>query len=323
MAWRPLYGTDFFDGMTRRVLASFGQSPDSRLRDKAERLVLGLMSDQWCDVLVEQMRRAGIARAVLLVLPGCDDPEWVHAHHHAVVRRHPDRLLAFASVDPRTGDRGLDLFRRAVRDLGFRGAKLYPPMGYRVDDPALDGYFATCSESSLPALIHVGPSLPELNSSFGDPRHLGPVVRRWPRVNFVLAHAGFRLDDDSVSLARSCPNVYLDLAGFRSTYNQLDRETIDAFGRIFDDGLHQKVLFGTDWPLFSLLSDPGRDVAFVTSLFRETRHGGEDHRLDDILYGNAARVLGMTDSRIDNRTMTDDRGIQGLDSIGHRSCSSQ
>lgn len=300
IAWRPLYSTRFMAGILRGLLAGFDDSTTNGRGERAERLLGRFLSDQWCDGLVRQMELAGIAKAVLLILPDTDGPERqlmsrraVYEHHYEVLRRHPNRLLVFAGVDPRDGPDGLELFRTSVREWGFRGLKLYPPLGYRVDDDRFDPYYAICDAYGLPVVIHTGPSLPELDASLAHSHHVSPVARRWPRVNFILAHAGFRLDTDSVNLATTYRNVYLDIAGFRSRYTRLEGETVAEFGRIFRDNLHDKILFGTDWPLFNLLSPPSRDIEFINELFRETEHHGDPRRLEGVLSGNARRSIGI------------------------------
>jgi len=302
IAWRPLYDPRFLRGLVRPLLSGLERSAGTGARERAERLVDGFFSDRWGDRLVEQMDRAGIARTVLLMIPILNTgqregmtAEEVYAHHRAVQQRHPHRLLVFAGVDPRGGENDLQLFTKAVRDWGFRGMKLYPPLGYAADCGSLDGYYELCRDNGLAVVVHTGPSLPEMQNSLADVGRVAAAARRWPEINFILAHAGYLLESDAVALAHACPNVYLDMSAFQSRYARADARAARELGRVFGDPLCDKVLFGTDWPLFNLLTGPARNLQLVRDVFRLTPLGGDESRLERVLAGNARRLLGLGD----------------------------
>ncbi len=80
------------------------------------------------DVLLGDMDRAGVDRAVLLVVPPSPDLAAVRELHDrvaALLRAHPGRFLAVGAVQPSDGEPGLRELER-IAALGYRGVKLSP-----------------------------------------------------------------------------------------------------------------------------------------------------------------------------------------------------
>lgn len=70
---------------------------------------------------------------------------------------------------------------------------------------------------------------------------------RFPDVNFIIAHGGVHNLESSIQLCAYRPNVYLDVAGFLETPGGWRRN----FATLFAAGISHKIIFGTDWPVFS------------------------------------------------------------------------
>lgn len=71
----------------------------------------------------------------------------------------PDRVIPFVHVDPRRP--GFELImRNAVEKLGFKGIKLYPPLGVYPFDKRLKVVYDYCKEKSLPVMTHCSPHNP-------------------------------------------------------------------------------------------------------------------------------------------------------------------
>jgi uncharacterized protein len=65
-------------------------------------------------------------------------------------------ILPFIAIDPRRKNL-LDLVIRYVEEFGFAGLKLYPPLGYYPNDPALHPIYAYAQEKGLPLIAHCSP----------------------------------------------------------------------------------------------------------------------------------------------------------------------
>lgn len=202
----------------------------------------------WADVdtMLRDMDAAGIERAVMLGWywqhqSTCDQQnawmaDWCHDH--------PDRLMAFAAVNPKAGDDAVAKTQRWL-DAGFVGIGelLDRVQGYDYSDEDFAGLVDLAAEYRVPFNLHV--TDPKLNERPGMmPTPLAPFVElghRYPATHFILAHLGGGIPWwDNGPLP---PNLYFDSAAVPLIYEStVYRKTIDAVGS-------ERVLFGTDYPL--------------------------------------------------------------------------
>ena len=260
-------------------------------RAKVERMHDTTLNDPLCDKLVSEMDEAGIAEAVLLL------PDFTYAlrdsthsiqeliaHHRQVRDRHPGRFRVLFGVDPRWGTEGLTLFERAIQEHDFDGMKLYPPCGYRLSDKILYPFYEVCSAYGLPVLSHIGATSPALEAEPARPIFVDRAAKDFPDVDFVLAHGSVNYVEECAMLINSRPNIYVDVSGYEGG-------GVAGLSRLFSLGLHHKVLFATDWPIFRL---QGRQASFVERLTTEGAFPETMSVRDRELFfsGNARRLLG-------------------------------
>jgi predicted TIM-barrel fold metal-dependent hydrolase len=259
------------------------------------RLYLDKLRDPLCDDLVAEMDAAGIASAVLLV------PDFTYAlrdcrltieesliKHHEVLQRHPGRFRVFAGVDPRWGRDGVDLFQRAVEQFGGCGFKIYPPCGLTASAREFDPFYEICATYHLPVLVHMGPTAPVLGFDTSHPFTIDDAARRFPAVDFILAHAAMAFPHECTMLCRFRPNVWMDISGYQMALGWDPQ--LRAVQQLVTCGVLHKVMFGTDWPVFRMY---GTQKTFVEAL---TRDDGPLASLSErqmaLLFGeNAKRLL--------------------------------
>jgi len=113
---------------------------------------------------------------------GLDRNEWLARQ----IEEHPN-LLGFANVFPQDHD-APDQLRRAI-ESGLVGAKVHPPvMRIRLDDPALEPFWATAEELRIPVSIHTGVHGAHLRTYM--PILLDDVAQRHPSLPLLLEHIG-------------------------------------------------------------------------------------------------------------------------------------
>ena len=126
----------------------------------------------------------------------------------AVVKRHPDRFVALATLPLQDPPRASDELTRAMRRLGLRGAQIGSNVnGANLDDPTLEPVWAAANALRAFFLIHPhGDILPgdRLKSYYmrnfvglpfettmaGAALVFGGVIERYPDINFCLCHGG-------------------------------------------------------------------------------------------------------------------------------------
>jgi len=265
------HSRSFIDGSISNVVAALSAQGVPVTAKKLSALFYRKMQDPLCDELVMEMAQSGISKSILLVadftyaLKDCAlTIEESFSRHRDVLVRHPGKFEVFGGVDPRWGNDGLALFERSLVEFGFRGLKLYPPCGFNPSDPALFPFYELCAYHRVPVLLHIGPTSPALSFETCHPFLIDGAARRFPTVNFILAHGAVSFTEECAMMCRFRPNVYLDISGYQATLGWDPQ--CSAVKNTVSQGINHKVLFGTDWPVFRLQGD---QLSFVEAIARE------------------------------------------------------
>jgi len=120
----------------------------------------------------------------------------------------PQRLVAFATVDPRDPGAGAEI-ERCVGGLGMRGVKLHPWLqGFSAHDPGLGPVCETAGRLGVPVLFHDG------TPPFSTPLQLATLARRHPETAIVLGHGGLHdLWREAIEAVLTTANVHLCMCG--------------------------------------------------------------------------------------------------------------
>ena len=237
--------------------------------------------------LLREMDRSEVERSVLLgwywsKLETCEQQNRFYAK---CVRAHPDRLSAFATIQPLAGPEAtLAELRRACADGLIGLGELSPhTQGVATDDSVFREVLGLAAELRLPVTLHVT----DPNSRIYPGRVETPLedfvrlARAMPRVRFVLAHWGGLLpmrDPETTAL----PNVFYDTAASPLVYDD------SVWSRFFAAVPTERILFGSDYPLNVY---PKLEAAPTMARFiAEAKNAGAT---ENVLRGNAVRLLGM------------------------------
>lgn len=282
----------FMDGWTRTIKAGLPGSLSPAAEARLDGLFRQLTTDPDCAALLREMDDAGIDKAVVLVIdfglafPG-GERSLAELHDDVRALMRTGRFIGFVGVDPRRGRDGVEFFERAVRDWGFRGLKLYPPCGYSPSDERLFPYYEICAAHGLPVLTHVGPTSCALSFKHTRPDDVDDAAHRFPKVNFILAHAAVTWHEEAGRLAQYRPNVFLDVSGFQSEL--ADGSFLAIMRAHRRRGLCRKLLFGTDWPIHRFFGSQQKWVDAMRELERQGALSADE--LAGILGGNALRLI--------------------------------
>jgi predicted TIM-barrel fold metal-dependent hydrolase len=241
------------------------------------------------DELLRQMDADGVARAVLLGWYW-ERPETCarqNAFYAECVRRHGDRLAAFATLHPAAGEHGVREELARARDGGLRGLGELSPhsQSHSVDEPAFRAALTLAGEWGWPVNLHVTdpdarPFPGRVETPLDD---FVRLVREHPQTNFVLAHWGGLLPL-RVPEARGLANVYYDTAASPLLYGE------DVWRRFLDVVSAERVLFGSDFPLnvYPRIDDAPN---FARLMAEAHRAGPRATELPGLMGANAARLL--------------------------------
>jgi hypothetical protein len=234
---RPDWGSDFFVG-----------------KMKAQG---GLMGGLSLAQMVERMGEADIGHAFLVAaksgrpgLPGCYHmpPEIVAR----AVEQYPEHFSGLIGIDPYTGMDGVRELERAVKELGFIGAHLYPHWFELAPDHAkYYPFYAKCVELGVPIQMQVGQSMIYSKEfrcrSVGQPITLDPVACDFPELKLIGIHVGIPWTREMIAMAWKHENVYIGSDAHSPKYWPEEFvHYINTFGQ-------DKVIFGTDFPVLDFV----------------------------------------------------------------------
>jgi hypothetical protein len=204
------------------------------------------------------------------------------------IRRNPERLLGFATVQPSAGRAAIDALERAL-DSGLCGiGELLPPArGPFLGDPWWRRVFEVAADRGVPVNLHA--TDPEAGPAAGLPTPLGDYVqlaREYPRVPIILAHFGGGLAfRDLQELVGPLPeNLYFDTAASPLLYDiKVFRTALDRVGA-------ERILYGSDYPLL-LYPNEERKPGFARFLGEVAGAGLTAGERGAILGSNIRRLL--------------------------------
>lgn len=230
------------------------------------------------DGLEELLRGEGVDRAVILA-ENCPITTGVVTNDFvAEFCAGREFYIPFATVHPGEEDAVAEL-ERCVKDLGFRGLKMYPPyQHFFPNDRGLYPLYDKACELDIPVMFHTGSSVFKgTRLKYADPMYLDDLAVDFPRMRIVMAHSGRGAWYDSAFLIASIhPNAYMEVSGLPP------RNLLKYFPNL--SKVARKVIFGSDWPGVASIRE---NIAAIRGL------GLGEEAVEDILWRNAARVLGL------------------------------
>ncbi|MBV9579887.1 MAG: amidohydrolase family protein, partial [Chloroflexi bacterium] len=168
--------------------------------------------------LVAQLLEAGVGRFVFM--PYAHRGEMSRSLNHWAANVQATFApvgIGFGTFHPDDDELVPELADEAFGRLGLRGAKLHPQVGhFGVDDPRLDPLFARAIDYEALVLIHAG-RRPEPSEHVGV-RAFARLMRRFPKLRVIVAHAGADEFDSFFDLCGVYEGVFLDTAMVFNNY---------------------------------------------------------------------------------------------------------
>jgi predicted TIM-barrel fold metal-dependent hydrolase len=256
--------------------------------------------------ILADMDEAGIDKSVLLAL----DAEFTYrtempftAYNDYVgnlIHQHPDRIIGFAGIDPRRGKAAIIELERCMEGMGFRGVKLWPLTGFYPDDEAFYPFYQRAEQLGAVILCHTGSGPPTTYFKFNRPIYLDKVAVDFPGIKIIMAHVGHPWVEEALSMAYKNPNVYVDISAWQLSFSKVPIALSQCLAMAkVAHGDVRKILFGSDWPLFTEVMSQKEWVETIRSLEHPPplqimglpEITEEDKRM--ILGGNAVELLGL------------------------------
>jgi predicted TIM-barrel fold metal-dependent hydrolase len=269
------------------------QEPYWGLLLSGERSIQGWASPEQ---MLADMDRAGLDRVLIQGEYRQKHEMCVNRNNQALalVKRWPERVMAFATIQPKAGEKALDELARCI-DEGLCGLGELNPyaQGYTLGDPDFLRVVEFCVNHNLPLNLHaneeVGPYYPGKSST--PLRHYYELACRYPELKLILAHWGGGLFFYEIMprVRQELTNVWYDTAASPLLY-----PTAQIFKLALQAIDHRKILYGSDYPL-RLYPRRQAEPDFAPFIAEIDSLGLAEEVYADIMGGNAARLLGLGD----------------------------
>ena len=228
------------------------------------------------EAFVREIKDTGITASVVV---GRDTPGIKHSNDeiYGLVKRHK-QLVGVGSIDPhRWGIKGaLAEIERAVNVLGLKAINVEPGFGSpprNADDPMLYPIYDACQQLGVAVSIMSGPTAPSLDMV--NPSAVGHVAKAFPNLTIICYHGFYPYVNEIVGVAFRWENVVI----------VPDMYLFAPGGKLYVEAangcLRHQILFGSSYPF--------RPMAQSINDYRTI--GFSDAVIDDVMYGNAKRVL--------------------------------
>lgn len=186
-----------------------------------------------------------------------------------------DRLRVGFSVNPH-GDDKLEQMREHAK-RGFKLMKLHPTVQrFYPDDQSVMELYQAAEDLGVVVFFHGGRAgiEPESSRRYAMPRHYESAFRDFPKVNFMLGHAGARDFDGMLALTRRYDNAWLGIHG----------QSLTNLETMIQQTGGERLLFGTDWPFYHVGSS-------LAKVLITTQAGGRNAIRKAILRQNAETLF--------------------------------
>ncbi|GMV96820.1 MAG: amidohydrolase [Phycisphaerae bacterium] len=207
------------------------------------------------------------------------------------VRRHADRLIGFAGIDPTNPKEALRDLRRAHDELGLLGITLWPAgQDFHPACSSAMSLYAEAQRLGMPVMVHQDVQVsPASKMEFARPFLLDEVAREFPALKIIISQLGYPWIDEAVALLTKHQNVFADISGLLHhpwrAYN--------ALVTAYQAGVMDALLFGSNYPFTSA-------AACIESLYSINHfcHGTNlpnipREQLRRIVERNALELLGL------------------------------
>ena len=288
-AWRPARIFDMHSHWGTRRGYPFQTPEELAQQERVFRSTPSYVSEA---DMAEHFRATGV-RAILdlgVRAPApIDEVRALHDYAFDTQKQHADVIAGqWLHIDPRLGRLAVNELARCLgRRQGLVGLAV-SGAGFNVaaSDPGYAPLYELCLEARAPVLIMVGttglgagrPGGAGVKLAFSHPRHVDEVAATYPELTIVASRPAWPWQADMIAVLLHKANVWYEVHGWSPRYFTADLKSEIA------RRLHDRVMFGADYPMFSY-------DRLITDWRAE---GYPEDVLAKIFHLNAERFFGVT-----------------------------
>lgn|GEM_PF-95146 len=167
----------------------------------------------------------------------------------AYVRKHPNKLIGFAGVDPSDPKLAIEEVRRARQELNMPGAAIAPAaQDFHPTSSQAMRIYAEVSELAMPLIFHAGVCVSTATKlEYAQPVLIDEIARELPALKIIIAHLGYPWANQTFALLAKHPNVFSEISYLLGQPWQAYQALLTAY----ECGVIDKLLFGSGFPHLS------------------------------------------------------------------------
>jgi len=187
------------------------------------------------ETIIGLMDEAGVDKSIIMTYGDAPDVEGALEYIAEAVQKYPDRLIGYARMNPRGGEKAHRLFEKAMEEYGFKGLKLHPVGNLcHPGGPETIDMMRLATRYNAPVLFHCG------DEELTLPLQVAQAAEACPEATVILGHSGgyFHVKD-AIRAAERYPNIILETSAM--PYPQFIKEMVERVGA-------SRVLYASDGP---------------------------------------------------------------------------
>ena len=234
------------------------------------------------DEIVEDLNKRNVELAVITGRD-CETTYSVPANNKSVLEfcaAYPEKFIGFYGLDPHKGMNAVYELKKAVEELGMKGAAIDPYLAkIYPHDAKYYPIYGKCCELNIPVIFTTGPATLVEGAVMDHvaPRYIDFVARDFPELKIVISHGGYPWVNEAIFVTQRNANVFIEISEFELS-PQADAY-IDAAQSIIPD----QFIFASAHPFVE------QDKAL--KIYKELPFSKET--LEKVMYKNAKRILSL------------------------------
>ncbi|WFS61640.1 amidohydrolase family protein [Pseudodesulfovibrio thermohalotolerans] len=193
----------------------------------------------------------------------------------------PEKYLGFWGIDPHKGMAAIrDLQQAVTENETICGAAIDPYLAkIYANDAKYYPVYAKCCELDIPIIMTTGTAsfVPGAVIDHVAPRYIDFVARDFPELKIIMSHGGYPWVNESLIVAQRNKNVYLEFSEYELW--PMASAYVEAANNLISD----KIMFASAHPF----------IDYREQLEKYAALPFEDDVREKVMYGNAARLLGL------------------------------
>lgn len=192
--------------------------------------------------VIQLMDKAGIDISVVTTYADVPGPAPGLENIIDYVSRFPDRLIGFVRLDPKYGQKTVEILEDTIKKYkGIRGIKFHPISNVvKPFAPASIKLLRKAGELGVPAFFHCG------DRALAQPFQLAKAAEKCPETTFIFHMGGYFHGEESILVAQKHKNIVLDTSS--TPYPQLIKKAVEILGP-------QRIVFASDSPAGDPISE--------------------------------------------------------------------